>query len=107
MTDFGNKLRALRTSKGLTQEDLARKVNLSRSTISHWELIRTPTYKQLAALAEALGVPVQELTGEDAYHGKEHLSEFLLGSCPAELLRWLDALGYELRIVPKISNKKE
>lgn len=104
MTDFGVLLRKHRLARMMSQEELAIKTGLSRSTISHWEVLRVPTYPQLEKLAEALEISVTELTGADKRNGKEHVSEFLRGSCPAELVQWLDIMGYELKIVPK-SNK--
>ena len=35
--EFGNKLRELRKSKGLSQENLANKLNISRTTIGRFE----------------------------------------------------------------------
>lgn len=37
ITTFGEQLSAARKAKGLTQEDLAVRVNASRQAISHWE----------------------------------------------------------------------
>ncbi|WMM23584.1 DUF3955 domain-containing protein [Tissierella sp. MB52-C2] len=35
--DFGEQLRKIRTDRGLTQEQVASKLNVSRQTISNWE----------------------------------------------------------------------
>ena len=35
--DFGEKLKALRTERGLTQEQLAAKLYVSRTAVSKWE----------------------------------------------------------------------
>ena len=35
--EFGNKLRELRNSKGLSQDNLANKLNISRTTIGRFE----------------------------------------------------------------------
>ena len=35
--EFGNKLRELRKSKGLSQDNLANKLNISRTTIGRFE----------------------------------------------------------------------
>ena len=35
--EFGNKLRALRKAKGLSQENLAKQLGISRQAISKWE----------------------------------------------------------------------
>ena len=36
--EFGNKLRELRKSKGLSQDNLANKLNISRTTIGRFEI---------------------------------------------------------------------
>ncbi len=36
--DFNNKLYRLRKQKGLSQEELANRLNVSRQTISKWEV---------------------------------------------------------------------
>ena len=52
---FGNKIRELRESKGITQIQLAGDMKVSRSTIANWELgNRLPDLDMLARLAKAL-----------------------------------------------------
>lgn len=54
---IGKKLKQLRKSKGWTQEDVAAKVDITRSTISNYEIgRRTPHLKDLSALAGVFGV---------------------------------------------------
>lgn len=54
---IGKKLKQLRKSKGMTQEDVAEKVNITRSTISNYEIgRRTPHLKDLSSLAGVFGV---------------------------------------------------
>lgn len=54
---IGKKLKQLRKSKGMTQEDVAEKVDITRSTISNYEIgRRTPNLKDLSALAGVFGV---------------------------------------------------
>lgn len=56
------RLRELRTAAGLTQAGLAEKSGLSQNGISHWEQgDRVPGIAQAIALAEALGVTVDDL----------------------------------------------
>ena len=58
-------LRAVRTSKKLSQEAVARKAGLSVSYISMLEREeRTPTLNTLETLAKALSVPALELLHE-------------------------------------------
>lgn len=54
---IGKKLKALRHTKGLTQQDLANILNIKRSTISNYEIgRRSPHLSELQRLAEVLGV---------------------------------------------------
>ena len=54
---IGKKLKQLRKSRGLTQEQVAEKVDITRSTISNYEIgRRTPHLKDLSALAGVFGV---------------------------------------------------
>ena len=59
---FGRRLKALRTSKQLTQEELARATNLSASFISSLERgIDAPSFATLEHLARALGISARDL----------------------------------------------
>lgn len=50
---FGARLKAARESKGLSQEDVAERVNVSVQTVSNWETgYRTPGAEYLFSLAE-------------------------------------------------------
>ncbi|RHR10080.1 XRE family transcriptional regulator [Pseudoflavonifractor sp. AF19-9AC] len=58
-------IKAIRKSKGLSQEDLAVKLNVVRQTVSKWEQGRSvPDSDLLIALSEALETPVSTLLGE-------------------------------------------
>ena len=58
-------IRAIRKSKGLSQQDLADKLNVVRQTISKWEQgLSVPDSDLLIALSEALEIPVSTLLGE-------------------------------------------
>lgn len=57
---IGKKIKHLRKSKGMTQEDLELKVNISRSTISNYETgRRTPHLQDLYKIADAFGVSIE------------------------------------------------
>ena len=59
MNDLGQKIRQARRDKGLTQEQLADAMHVSRQTISHWENNRTlPDYLLLCELAKTLETDV-------------------------------------------------
>ena len=54
---IGKKLKQLRKQRGMTQEDVAERVNITRSTISNYEIgRRTPNLKDLSELAAVFGV---------------------------------------------------
>lgn len=58
-------IKAIRKSKGLSQEELAVKINVVRQTISKWEQgLSVPDSDMLIALSEALETPVNVLLGE-------------------------------------------
>ena len=58
----GKLIAELRKKQGLTQQQLADKLNLSNKTISKWESGNgSPDISNLPVLAEALGISVDEL----------------------------------------------
>ena len=64
--DFGQKLRSLRTKAGLTQLDIAEKLDVSAAAIGAWENGRAkPRLTKLGEVADLLGVTVSELIGEE------------------------------------------
>lgn len=64
MDNFGERLAALRKERGLSQEDLAEKLQLTRQTISKWETgASTPDLELLVQLAEVFDVSVDSLLG--------------------------------------------
>lgn len=63
---IGHKLKELRTAHGYTQEELAAILNVSRSTISSWEINRTyPDLSILVSLSELYEITVDQLINED------------------------------------------
>ena len=60
--EFHEKLQQLRKSRGLTQEELAEALYVSRTAISKWESGRGyPNIDSLKAIAKFFGVTVDEL----------------------------------------------
>lgn len=58
----GQKIQALRKGRGLTQEQLAARLGVSRQAVSRWELDETlPDTQNLLPLKEALGVSIDML----------------------------------------------
>jgi len=59
---FGERVRELRLAKGLSQEELAFKSGMHRTYLGGIERgERNPSLKNIAAIAEALGVTLSEL----------------------------------------------
>lgn len=60
--EFNNKLFELRKQKGLSQEELAGRLNVSRQTISKWEVGESaPDMDNLVSISELFGVSLDEL----------------------------------------------
>lgn len=58
-------IKAIRKSKGLSQEELSVKLNVVRQTISKWEKgLSVPDSEMLISISEALETPVSTLLGE-------------------------------------------
>lgn len=63
--NFNEKLVKLRKQKGLSQEELGYKLNVTRQTVSKWELGETtPEMNKLVELSKIFGVSLDELTSE-------------------------------------------
>lgn len=59
---LGNKILELRKKQGFSQEQLGEKVDVTRQTISNWELGETaPNPEQLKLLSKALDISIDEL----------------------------------------------
>lgn len=58
-------MKAIRKSKGLSQQELAVKLNVVRQTVSKWEQgLSVPDSDMLISISEALETPVSTLLGE-------------------------------------------
>ncbi len=59
-------IKAIRKSKGLSQQELAVKLNVVRQTVSKWEQgLSVPDSDMLLSISEALETPVSTLLGEN------------------------------------------
>ena len=64
MINFGNKLKLLRLQDNMTQEQLAQKLNLTKSVISAYETgLRVPSYDVLIRIAKIFNVSTDYLLG--------------------------------------------
>ena len=87
--EFNEKLQELRKQKGLTQEELAEAIFVSRTAISKWESSRGyPNIDSLKALAKFFGITIDELLSgdellsiaeEDTRQKQTHLCDLVFG----------------------------
>lgn len=103
--EFYEKLQELRKQKGLTQEELARVLYVSRTAISKWESGRGyPNIDSLKRIAGFFGVTVDGLLSgqelltiaeEDTRKKEKHTRDLVFGllDCGAVLLFFLPLLG--------------
>ena len=64
-------IKSIRKSKGLSQEELAIKLNVVRQTISKWEQgLSVPDSEMLVSISEVLETPVSTLLGENISESK-------------------------------------
>ena len=64
-------IKSIRKSKGLSQEELAIKLNVVRQTISKWEQgLSVPDAEMLITISEVLETPVSTLLGENISESK-------------------------------------
>ena len=91
--EFGNRLYELRKQKGLSQEELASRLDVTRQTVSKWELGETaPDIKQAQILSQIFNISLDELTGNDTkgvIYEKVSNTERLAGT----VIRILKTLG--------------
>ena len=69
--DFNNRLYELRKRKGLSQEELAGRINVSRQTVSKWEVgDSTPDMEKMIALSDLFEISLDELVLGREYDDK-------------------------------------
>ena len=66
MKIFGKRLREVRKTKGLKQQELADILGISRKSYSYWENGKTePSFESIVKLADLLDVSLDWLFGRD------------------------------------------
>ncbi len=105
--EFGEKLQALRRQKGLTQEELAGVLYVSRAAVSKWESGRGyPNIDSLKTISQYFSVSIDELlsggelltlAAEDVKARESHLRDVVCGllDCSAALLLFLPLFGQQ------------
>lgn len=74
--ELGNQIKRHRTRLGLSQEDLAQRLLVSRQTVSNWETGRTyPNVENLLLLSEPFGTSIDQLVKGDVETMKTTLEQ--------------------------------
>ena len=106
--EFSQKLQQLRAAKGMTQEELAAQLFVSRTAVSKWESGRgCPNIESLKAIATFFSVTVDELLSggelltfaeQDLHEKEKHCTRILCGAldCLSLLLLLLPFFGQTL-----------
>lgn len=76
--NIGDNIKRLRKQRGITQETLAERMNVSTAAVSKWERNETlPDISMVLPLASYFGVSTDELLGLDAAKTEERIQEIL------------------------------
>ena len=106
----GQRIRAARKNKGMTQAELSEKLSIPFQSVSQWERdIRKPKIETLKKIADALGVNYLELYGdEEAKEVVAHMDEGVkigikskVGITRAQFMSEFQAQGYSFEIGEK------
>ena len=66
-------MKTIRKSKGLSQQELAVRLNIVRQTVSKWEQgLSVPDSDMLISISEVLEIPVSTLLGENVMQSLQH-----------------------------------
>ena len=83
---LGRRIKDLRKSHGLTQEELGKKINVTKVSISCYENeTRTPSLETLLELSEIFGVDLNYLFGRDKFVVKDSDTEYGLYMAEEEI----------------------
>ena len=90
---IGKRIQQLRIDNGLTQEQLAEKLAVSRQSISKWEMDQSlPEIDKVVQMSKVLSVGTDQILLEEA--DKLRRQELHLGSV------YLNAVGFEKNFFP-------
>ncbi len=128
--ELKKRLTVLRTERGLSQEELAREVEVTRQTVSKWERgLIAPSTVNLIALGRLYGVSLDELVNgeppageheekeaerpeeverpEEAPTRKKHLPLKIMGAAAAAAFILLVSAASVITIVSAVAKEKE
>ena len=89
--NLGEKIYELRKKRGLSQEQLGEKINVTRQTISNWELGETsPNPEQLKLISQELNISIDELLNNNIQSiiAKKVSNTEKLAGLILKLLKW-------------------
>ena len=103
--EFGNKLLELRKKENLSEEALAEKLNVTRQTISKWELNETsPDLKQALLISKLFNISLDELVNNDRSYIIEKISNTeRLAGLVLKVLKWIGICFLVLLIIDIIT----
>ncbi|WP_224930414.1 helix-turn-helix domain-containing protein [Bacillus safensis] len=80
---LGDRIRSLREKHNLTQEQIAKKIGISRGTYAHYEINkRRPDYETLIKIAEIFDVSTDYLVGRSDNQGYKIIDDNKIESDP-------------------------
>ena len=110
IVDFGTRLKALRKQAGLTQQQLAAQLGITKSVVSFYELqARSPSPEVLAKLAQIFHVSADYLLGLDSRETID-VSGVATGSLLMQTVTMIItglSMGVTIYVGQKIGEKKE
>ena len=76
--NLGEMISFLRKEKGMTQSELAEKMNVTDKAVSKWERnLACPDVNSIPKLAEVLGITVEELLNAQTKKGNSQIDEIV------------------------------
>lgn len=73
---IGSRIKAIRTAKGIKQNEMALKLGIPKSTYANYENEhREPSSEMIVRIANILEVPIPELIASKTDHTKSHIRE--------------------------------
>jgi len=111
--ELGNHIYNLRTSRGLTQRDVAEKLSISDKAISKWENgTSQPSVYNLQKLADIFDITLEELLKVSKEKGKKQITKIVItggmlsgkSTCCREVKNHFEKIGYKVVIIPSIES---
>jgi len=95
---YGERLKALRSTMGLSQQELAHKLNINRSTYARYELGQTqPDFETLQKIADFFNVTVDYLLGRSDHPNEPEWGKALHKLTETDVAKRMDELREDLQ----------